>query len=204
MMCRFVIIIEFRRLLASPFTSDDLVSRCYLQTVLPPPGGQWQSFLDALTARLSTSGLGCVPDRATLPDGQTHDDLLITLRNMEYGRPLVEDCLREHEIAIQPPIPPQRWLDYACDEYFTDNWWSPKQYDAADLSNCIYDYTHMYEDSEHEFLVIGTSGCDGIHFGYRKGFPGLWAYYPGEDYFKQVAKSVAELAEGWRSAVVSV
>ena len=99
--------------LASPFTSDDLVSHGYLQTVLPPPEGQWQSFLDSLTAKLSSSGLGCVPDRGTPHDGKTHNNLLITLRNMEYGRPLVEDCLREYQIAIQLPIPPWRWLDLA-------------------------------------------------------------------------------------------
>lgn len=123
---------------------------------------------------------------------------------MDYGRPLVEDCLREHQIAIQPPIPPQRWLDYSCDEYFADNWWSPEQYDAADFSNCTYDYTHIYEDAEHEFLAIGSSFCDGIDFGYRKSHSGLWAYYPIGDYFKLVAKSIAELAEGWRNGIVSV
>lgn len=62
----------------------------------------------------------------------------------------------------------------------------------------------LYEDTEIEFVVVGTSGCDGINFGFRKGHTGLWAYYPIDGEFKLMASSVAELVDGWCSGQLGV
>ncbi len=194
-----VLLAECRHLSASPFAAEEDVAYRYLQTIAPAEE-RWPSFLAALAAKLSSSGLGGLSDAASDATG----DVVVTLRHWDYGRRLVDECLHEAEFPIQPPIAPQRWRGYACDEYFTDNWWEPPPDDSADSCGCLYDLAHIHEDSTHGFLAIGTSSCDGIHFGYRQRQPGLWVYYPVEDFFKNVANTVAELVVGWRNGTVSV
>ena len=53
-------------------------------------------------------------------------------------------------------------------------------------------------------IAVGTPGVDGIYFGYRKGFQGLWAFYPIEREFKYMAATAAELVEGWCSGQLGV
>jgi hypothetical protein len=61
----------------------------------------------------------------------------------------------------------------------------------------IVPIVEVYEDTELEFLVVGRSGSDGIDFGFRKGYSGLWAFYPIDQEFRPVASTVAELVDGW-------
>lgn len=53
-------------------------------------------------------------------------------------------------------------------------------------------------------MAIGTSGCGGIDFGYRKNNPGIWAYYPTESTFKLMAPTIEELVTDWCSNRLSV
>lgn len=55
-----------------------------------------------------------------------------------------------------------------------------------------------------DFLVIGRPGVDGIEWGYRKGSPGIWAYYPLEDEFRELAPSLREFLDGWRNGGITV
>jgi hypothetical protein len=54
------------------------------------------------------------------------------------------------------------------------------------------------------FLVIGRPGVDGIEFGYRANFDGIWAYYPIENNFVLLAPTLATFLEGWRSQKITV
>jgi len=209
-----VIVVESRLHVPSPFGRGEIVTYRYFETVSCPDQGRWSAFLKALTSQLSNSGLGSLSDQATSNDDAATGDLLIELRNLDYGRALLEQCVRTNQIAIERPLVPQRWIDYRCDEYFADNWWSPAKYDReshlwagipeSHLWNGILDYTRMYEDLEHRFLAIAGSGCDGIDFGYRQQCEGLWAYYPGEDYFKLMAPTIPALRDGWCGGVLRV
>jgi hypothetical protein len=199
-----VIVVEYHRELPSPFSSGEIITYRYFETVSCPDHDRWSTFRKALTSQLSNSGLGSFPDNEPSNDDTTCDDLLIELRNMDYGRPLLEECVRMNQISIERPIVPRRWIGYRCDEYFAGNWWNPEHYNRETDVGGIDDYTRMYEDFEHGFLAIGSSGCDGIDFGYRQEGEGLWAYYPGEDYFKPMAPTVAALHDGWRDGSLSV
>lgn len=202
-----VILVESHLYLSSPVGSGDLITYRYFETVSCADQGRWSTFLNTLGSQLANSGLGTCRGMSTANDDTPTSDLLIELRNMDYGRPLVEECVRKNGLSMERPIVPQRWIDYRCDEYFADNWWSPERCDRGsegDLWDGIYDYTQMYETLEHEFLAIGSSSCDGIDFGCRKEGEGLWAYYPVEDYFKRMAPTVAALRDVWRDGSLSV
>ncbi len=208
-----VIIFEFHRLLALPCSSSEVITYRYLETVSCADQDNWSRFIRALASQLSSSGLGSSSDKVKPIDDTTTSDLLIRLRNIDYGRALVEECVRKNHISIERPIVPQRWITYRCDEYFADNWWNPEHYNPEHLWagipeshmwNGILDYTQVYEDFEHEFLAIASSGCDGIDFGYRKYFEGLWAYYPLKKDFKLMAPTIPALREGWCDGSLSV
>jgi len=209
-----VIVIEFHQFLPSPFVSGDLITYRYFETVCCADQDRWSMFLKSLASQLSYGGLGSLSEEAMSDEDTLTGDVLIELRNMEYGRALLEECVRKHHISIQRPIVPQRWIDYRCDEYFADNWWNREYYDLerhlwagipeSHLWNGVYDYTRIYEDFEHGFLAIASSGCDGIDFGFRKEREGLWAYYSGQNYFKLMAPTIPALRDGWCHGNLSV
>ena len=204
-----VIVVEYRNLLASPFTSGDTVTYRYIETVSCADQDRWSTFLKELASQLSGSGLGSFSGEATPSDGGATVDLLVVLRDIDYGRPLLEKCVRDNGISIERPIVPRRWVDYRCDEYFADGWWNREHPDIDPESRelgleVMLDRERIYEDLEHEFLAVGWSGCDGIDFGYRKQHGGLWAYYPGEDYFEPKAPNIPALRKGWSDGSVTV
>jgi hypothetical protein len=79
---------------------------------------------------------------------------------------------------------PQQWRAYPCEDYFRDGWSERGHFDEPSQTPLIVPLTEAYENAEAEFFAVGRSGCDGIDFGYRKGHPGLWAYYPIDSEFK--------------------
>ncbi len=209
-----VIVIELHLDLPSPFRCGNIITYRYFETVSCADQDQWSTFVGSLASQLLNSGLGSVPDQTTSQAGISADDLLIELRNIEYGRPLLQECVQDNRLSIARPIAPQRWADYQCDDYFDDYWWSPKKYDRENhlwagtpeghFWNGIFDYTRMYEDFEHGFLAVAGSGCDGVDFGYRGKHEGLWAYYPGEGDFKTMAPSISALRDGWCNGKLSL
>jgi len=62
----------------------------------------------------------------------------------------------------------------------------------------------VVEHPEREFLVVGGPGVDGIEFGYRHGYNGIWAHYRIQDDFRLVAPSVSALVEGWFGGSITV
>ena len=44
----------------------------------------------------------------------------------------------------------------------------------------IYRAVDARQSSDSERLYIGRAGVDGVEFVYRRGSPGIWAYYPLE------------------------
>lgn len=202
-----VIIIE-SHLIMSSRRSEDHVDFRYFETVNCPDQDQWMHLLHDLSSRLCDSGLGSVlfdlessgdPAVNQPPSG----DQLVELRNLNYGRTLLHEWIRDNHLQVLRPIIPRRWQEYACDEYFEDGWWDPARYDPEDYLEVMLDYTRIYEVLEHEFLAVASPGCDGIGGGFRKQHKGIWAFYPGEDRFEFKTTNLAALREGWFDNTVS-
>ncbi len=99
---------------------------------------------------------------------------------------------------------PKQYREYACSDYFSEGWSERGHFDEESQTLVIAPLTETYEVKEVGFLAVGRSGWDGIDFGYRVGFTGLWAYYPIEREFKFISSTVAELVEDWCSGKLSV
>ena len=165
--------------------------------------------LDAINWASLTHAHGRVLEFETL-QRQTADlgycaaeELAVELTRRGYGRELVDGVIAAAGISPGSPVMPWRWRGYHCEDYFSAGWAERGHFDQFSQTPVIVPYREAYEDVEHRFLFIGTSGCDGVHFGYRDGHSGLWAYaIDGE--FKFMAVNVAELVEGWCSGKLSV
>ena len=97
-----------------------------------------------------------------------------------------------------------KWREYFCEDYFREGWSERGHFDELSQTLVVVPLTEAYEDTEIDFFAVGRSGCDGIDFGYRKGYSGLWAFYPIDCEFKFVASTVAELVESWYSGRLSL
>ena len=176
---------------------------------LPPPK-RWSMLVAPLAEELDNSGLGRIIDLDCLRREANElgrieaEELAVELVHLGYGRELVKDVVSAAGLKPCKPETPKRWLDYHCEDYFREGWCERGHLDEASHTLVFAPLTEAYENPEIEFFVVGTSGWDGIDFGYRRGQAGLWAYYPIEREFKFMAPTVAELVEGWCSGRLSV
>jgi len=179
------------------------------QLGLIPPGERWGKLVAPLEEHLVASGLGRVLDFETLrqetADGGycPAEEVAVELTHLGYGRELMEGVLAAAGVSVREPVMPSRWRGYHCEEYFDAGWAQRGHFDTFSQTPVIVPLSEAYEDVDHQFLVVGHSGGDGIDFGYRNGRSGLWAY-PIDGQFKFLADTVAELVEGWCSGRLSV
>lgn len=68
----------------------------------------------------------------------------------------------------------------------------------------VYPESQLRLECRNSFLAVGGAGADGMEFGYRAGFEGLWAFHPAESRFQCVALSVQQLVEGYRSGAITI
>jgi hypothetical protein len=94
---------------------------------------------------------------------------------------------------------PENYAAYGCQDYFQGAWPVDGYFDEASQTLVIVPLNEIYEITESSFLAVGRSGGDGIDFGYRKNFTGLWAFYPIDQEFKFMARGIQELVDGWSS-----
>jgi hypothetical protein len=99
---------------------------------------------------------------------------------------------------------PERLKGYDCRDYFDSEKFTRGRYDERAQFWTFYAASDVREYPELEFLAVGSPGCDGIEWGYRKGQPGLWAFYPIEQRFESLAPTLAELFDGWNSDRIAV
>ncbi len=59
-------------------------------------------------------------------------------------------------------------------------------------------------NSDHQHLIIGHAGADGIEFCLRFQKSGVWAFYPIEVRFQKVAGNIEQLIEGWCNGSINV
>jgi hypothetical protein len=175
-----------------------------------PPAERWPRLVAPLAAALAESGLGHLPDFASLERDAAESGALnatevaVSLANLAYGRSLVRRVAEAACIRVLAHKVPERWRDYGCFDYFASPFAEQGYYDEAGQYWYIVPADEVYEDSERPFLVIGGPGVDGINWGYRAGQTGLWAYYPLDQEFVWLAPTAKALLEGWRSGAITV
>ncbi len=173
------------------------------------PQERWGKLVSPLDESLIASRLGRVLDFETLQSETAKlghciaEEVAVELRHLGYGRELVNGVIAAAGILPGSTTMPSRWRTFRCDDYFSDSWSQRGHFDQFSQTPVIVPFPEVYEDVEHRFLVVGTSGGDSIHFGYRDGHSGLWAY-PIDGEFKFMTDTVAQLVEGWCSGTLSV
>lgn len=93
---------------------------------------------------------------------------------------------------------PERWRDYACDDYYASLLAAEGYWDEPGQLWLIEPSERVEEEAGVAFLQVGRPGADNIGFGYRKGHPGFWALHrmDGRD-FQYLAPTVHEFLAGW-------
>jgi len=97
---------------------------------------------------------------------------------------------------------PANLRDFHCDDYFASEWAKDGYWDAS--SQLMLVVPARQRELRSDFLVIGRPGVDGIEFGYRREQRGIWAYYPIERRFVAVAKTTADLIDGYVSCRITL
>lgn len=99
---------------------------------------------------------------------------------------------------------PEKWRSYNCSDYFLSPFSESGWWDSEGQCWYIEPAGRIYEDEARAFLILGRPGVDGIEWGYRKGYQGIWAYYPIDNDFVFLSNSVSELREGYLSGRITV
>ena len=200
---QLVVLIENHHALMSPYFGGIIVRFEYFETVSIPPDFSLHDCTEQLGSRLNQSGLGSC--ESIVLDTNIRNDFCVILRNTNYGRPLLDNWLADSGLIVCNPIKPLRWAEFQCDEYFNNGWWDKSKPDeVADSCSAVSDKTGIYEDVQNDFLAIGWPGIDGVMFGYRRHMAGLWACYPGENYFREMADDLDGLQDGWNNGPLAV
>jgi hypothetical protein len=100
---------------------------------------------------------------------------------------------------------PKRWCAYQCEDYFSSPLAVEGFWDESGQVWLIEPAERVEEEPDAGFLQIGRPGVDSIGFGYRKGYPGFWAFHRMVDRdFQFLAPSVQEFMEGWFAGRITV
>lgn len=181
---------------------------------LLPPAERWPRLVAPLQQELSESGQGEVLDFEALL-GETQalghcpaEEVALEMAPggflQGYGRDTVDQVLASAGLAHTPEVMPARWAPYHCEEYFSGGWSVRGHFDELSQASVVLPLREAYEDLEIPLLVVGRPGVDGIDFGYRSGFTGLWAWVPMQRDYRLMAPTLDELVRGWCSGSLSV
>src|SRR5687768_15326141 len=175
-----------------------------------PPGDQRTRFLATLRGELETSGLGEMLEQAPgSPDGSAADyfgvhEVAVALAHADYGRELADRLVFEAGLRPRCSVMPTRWRPFNCEDYFASDLAERGYYDPDGQYEYIYPRERTYEDDHRDILVIGSPGCDGIAWGYRRSMTGIWAWYPIGAEFRYMAPGVESLLDGWLAGTIHV
>ena len=99
---------------------------------------------------------------------------------------------------------PARFSNYRCSDYFESDTFTRGVWSESEQLWLVVSAEEIMDRKEHEFLVIGRPGVDGIEFGYRRDHDGIWAYHPIDNNFTLGAPSVGALVDGWFAGSIGV
>ena len=97
-------------------------------------------------------------------------------------------------------VDPSAWPEAAV--YF--RFFSEGRRDQSVGSAYIYRAEDARQSSDNERLYIGRAGVDGVEFVYRRGSPGIWAYYPLEGDTEWKADDIDSFEQAWRAGSINV
>ena len=174
-----------------------------------PPAERWPRLVAPLAAELADSGLGHLPDLDALRGGaaaesQVPAEVAVDLVNLDYGRHLIGRVAEEAGIRPRADVAPERWRRFCCADYFDSALAGQGCWDEAGQYWYVWPSDQVYERADEQFLVIGGPGVDGIEWGYRAGYAGLWACYPIGGDFVWLAPTADELVQCWRNGAITV
>ena len=185
-----------------------------------PPKERWPRLIAPLADELAYSGLGDLPDLASLRR-EAHEsgrlaatEVAVNLVNFDYGRELVNRMVEAAGVKRGQPVVPARWHEYDCGDYFSSALADHGYWDEAGQYWYIWPADRVYEDVDLQFLRIGSAGVDGIDWGYRRGHSGLWAYpnhnipmgpeRPVDGEFVWLAPTAQALLQVWLTGAITV
>ncbi len=99
---------------------------------------------------------------------------------------------------------PNQWSEYPCSDYFQSELAQTGLWDEPGQWFVIVPASEAKEHAKIAFLEVGRAGTDGILFGYRKGMPGVWVYYPIGHEFEKLASTFPEFVEKWHKGSIVV
>ncbi|OAI53006.1 hypothetical protein AYO44_16400 [Planctomycetaceae bacterium SCGC AG-212-F19] len=99
---------------------------------------------------------------------------------------------------------PDRFRGYPCESYFRSPLAEQGHWDEAAQIWLMLPAGEVIERPERELLVVGRPGFDGLEWGFRKGYKGVWIYYPIDDEFQYLALTAQSFLEGWLSGAIKV
>ena len=76
--------------------------------------------------------------------------------------------------------------------------------DQSVASAHIYRAEDARQSNDNERLYIGRAGTDGVEFVYRRGSPGIWAYYPLKGDTDLKADDIDSFEQAWRAGSIKV
>ena len=145
------------------------------------PAERWSRFVEPLAIQLEESGLGEVPQLASLRNAVRQSgcvdatEVAIRLVNFHYGKELVDRLVDEAGLERREIIRPEQWRPFQCDDYFTSEYVRHGYWDEGGQYWYLEPYDRVFENEEAGFLDVGGAGVGGIRFGYRHGHSGVWA-----------------------------
>jgi hypothetical protein len=101
-------------------------------------------------------------------------------------------------------IRPDNLHNYQCADYLDSIFSKYGLWDEASQLWLIEPMGRVEEQSDIGFLQVGRPGVDDIGFGYRRGQPGFWAYYPMESTFSLLADSLDDFLKDWAAGAIAV
>lgn len=107
-------------------------------------------------------------------------------------------------VAVRVTAGMRAFERFRCSDYLQSPYARDGRWDEGAQLWLIEPVSRVAEHPGIDLLQIGRPGVDGIGFGYRAGFDGLWVYYPAFGEFERVASTVSELVEGWERGSISV
>lgn len=170
---------------------------------------RWSRLIDPLAAELQESGLGELPDlaglrREFLETGVVEaTEVAIRLENFDYGRELVDRLIAAAGLERRRKRQPERWRQFHCDDYFSSAYCEDGHWDEWGQYWCISPFDQVVEHEASAFLDVGGAGVDGIRFGYRRGYSGIWAY-PVDGEFVFLADTVDAFLRQWLSGRITL
>lgn len=107
-------------------------------------------------------------------------------------------------MARGPEVIAKEYLyeNYDCNEYFSK--YEDGYYYSESYLQVLLPLREAIINADHQHLVIGNAGSDGIEFCYRIREAGIWTYYLVDARFEKVADSISQFLDGWCNGSIKV